>query len=126
MNGSSVEEDIVKRLMLAAAAAAMFVVPGAGTAMAQTKTIMGEMKTETATVESIERASRSVTLKKSNGEYVTVTIPAEVTKFDAMKVGDKVSVEGSLARDGSPTGNARVVVMVDTGKRLFAGSSQGQ
>ena len=27
---------------------------------------------------------------------------------NTMKVGDKVAVEGSLAKDGSPTGNARV------------------
>jgi hypothetical protein len=42
---------------------------------------------------------------------------------NSMKVGDVVSVEGSKAKDGSPTGNARVVTM--DGKRLFAGSSQG-
>lgn len=43
---------------------------------------------------------------------------------NTMKPGDKISVEGSLAKDGSPAGNARVVVMAETGKRLFAGSSQ--
>ena len=42
---------------------------------------------------------------------------------DTMKIGDEVTVEGSLAKDGTPTGNARSVVM--GGKRLFAGSSQG-
>jgi hypothetical protein len=42
---------------------------------------------------------------------------------DTMKVGDEVTVEGSLAKDGTPTGNARTVMM--GGKRLFAGSSQG-
>jgi hypothetical protein len=45
---------------------------------------------------------------------------------NTMKIGDKVNVEGSLARDGSPAGNARVIVMAATGKRLFAGSSQEQ
>jgi hypothetical protein len=45
---------------------------------------------------------------------------------NAMKIGDAVSVEGSLARDGSPYGNARVVILVATGQRLFAASSQGQ
>ena len=45
---------------------------------------------------------------------------------NTMKVGDTVSVEGSLARDGTPYGNARVVVLTATGQRLFAGSSQGQ
>ena len=44
---------------------------------------------------------------------------------DTMKIGDVVVVEGSLAKDGSPTGNARTVVLASTGKRLFAGSSQG-
>ena len=44
---------------------------------------------------------------------------------DTMKVGDEVSVEGSLAKDGTPTGNARSVVLTSSGKRLFAGSSQG-
>jgi hypothetical protein len=41
---------------------------------------------------------------------------------NSMKVGDTVTVEGSLAKDGSPTGNARSVTM--NGKRLFAASSQ--
>ena len=44
---------------------------------------------------------------------------------DTMKIGDEVTVEGSLAKDGTPTGNARTVVLASSGKRLFAGSSQG-
>lgn len=44
---------------------------------------------------------------------------------NTMKIGDTVTVEGSLAKDGSPTGNARSVMTKD-GKRLFAASSQGQ
>jgi hypothetical protein len=44
---------------------------------------------------------------------------------NTMKAGDVVTVEGSLAKDGSPTGNARSVVMTKTGQRLFAASSQG-
>ena len=44
---------------------------------------------------------------------------------NTMKIGDQVSVEGSLAKDGSPTGNARSVIMTKTGQRLFAASSQG-
>jgi len=44
---------------------------------------------------------------------------------NTMKIGDKVTVEGSLAKDGSPTGNARAVVLTDSGQRLFAASSQG-
>ena len=45
---------------------------------------------------------------------------------NTLKVGDVVSVEGSLARSGKPLGNARAVVLSSTGQRLFAASSQGQ
>ncbi|MEI9812788.1 MAG: DUF6152 family protein [Acidobacteriota bacterium] len=41
-----------------------------------------------------------------------------------LKEGDSVTVEGSQAKDGSYMANARTVVM-STGRRLFAGSSQG-
>jgi Family of unknown function (DUF6152) len=36
---------------------------------------------------------------------------------------DVITVEGSLAKDGSPTGNARSVT-TSAGQKLFAGSSQ--
>jgi hypothetical protein len=42
---------------------------------------------------------------------------------DAMKVGDVVTIEGHLARDGSRLANARTVFMA--GKKMFAASSQG-
>jgi len=44
---------------------------------------------------------------------------------NTMKIGEVVTVEGSMAKDGSPTGNARSVVLNATGQRLFAASSQG-
>ena len=43
---------------------------------------------------------------------------------NTLKIGDIVSVEGSLSRDNKPIGNARVVILTATGKRLFAASSQ--
>jgi len=44
-------------------------------------------------------------------------------KRDTLRVGDMITVEGSLAKDGSPTGNARSVT-TSAGEKLFAGSSQ--
>ena len=44
----------------------------------------------------------------------------------SMKIGDIVTVEGSLAKDGSYRANARNVSLTSTGERLFAGSSQGR
>ena len=43
---------------------------------------------------------------------------------DSLKPGDEVTVEGSRAKDGSTTGNARVVKLAD-GRRVFGGSSGG-
>jgi len=45
---------------------------------------------------------------------------------NSMKIGDLVVVEGSQAKSGLPHGNARSVTMASTGKRLGAGSSEGQ
>ena len=42
---------------------------------------------------------------------------------NSMKIGDVIVVEGSRAKDGSHTGNARSV-MTGAGQRLFAASSQ--
>lgn len=44
-------------------------------------------------------------------------------KRDSLKADDLITVEGSLARDGSPLANAKSIVMVATGKRMLAGSS---
>ena len=46
-------------------------------------------------------------------------------KRDSLKTDDLVTVEGSLARDGSHLANATSIVMVATGKRMLAGSSGG-
>lgn len=43
---------------------------------------------------------------------------------NSMKIGDLVTVEGSRAKNGDTHGNARSVVLVRTGERLGAGSSQ--
>jgi Family of unknown function (DUF6152) len=42
---------------------------------------------------------------------------------DSMKIGDVVTVTGWRAKDGTTKGNARSV-MLSTGRKLFAGSSQ--
>ena len=42
----------------------------------------------------------------------------------SLGIGDVISVQGSLAKDGSNMANARVVTLAD-GRRIFAGSSGG-
>jgi len=45
---------------------------------------------------------------------------------NSLKIGTEVTVEGSRARDGGNTANARVITVTSTGQRLFAASSQPQ
>src|SRR5687768_14424554 len=60
-------------------------------AAAQIKTLPGESRTLTATVDAIEHASRSLTLKKPDNTLNTIKVPSEYLRFDALKVGDRVS-----------------------------------
>ena len=62
-----------------------------GTAQAQvSKTLSGEAKVVTATVEAIERQSRKITLKNTDGTYEILDVPASAKRFDGLKVGDTV------------------------------------
>jgi hypothetical protein len=45
---------------------------------------------------------------------------------NSMKIGDLVIVDGTRAKSGAPHGNARSVTLAATGKKLGAGSSEGQ
>ena len=44
--------------------------------------------------------------------------------MNSLKVGDQITIDGALAKDGSKTCNARAVLLPD-GRRVFAGSSGG-
>jgi Cu/Ag efflux protein CusF len=72
--------------------AAAVVVSMAGPAMAQSKTVRSEMRTETGVVEAIEASTRSVTLKKPDGTYVTTVAGPDIARFAELKVGDTVNV----------------------------------
>jgi hypothetical protein len=63
----------------------------AGPGSDESKTIPGERRTVKATVEAIEKATRSLTLKGPEGNYVNVTVPEEVKRFDSLKVGDTIT-----------------------------------
>ena len=82
----------MKRLVVGIIAAAVLV-SMARTAMAQSKTVRSEMRTETATVEAIEAASRTVTLKKPDGTFVTIVAGPDIKRFAEVKVGDKVNAQ---------------------------------
>jgi len=45
---------------------------------------------------------------------------------NSLKIGDQVTIEGFRARDGSNNGNAQIVILTNTGQRLFTASSVPQ
>src|SRR5262245_42377754 len=59
--------------------------------MAQQPVYQSKPVTQTATIEAIDKASRSVTLKTSGGISVDIKAPDEMQGFDTLKVGDQVS-----------------------------------
>ena len=81
----------MKRFVIGMIATA-FLVPMARTATAQeVKTFTPQMRTETGVIEAIEAASRTVTLKKADGTYVSTVAGPEIKRFSELKIGDKVS-----------------------------------
>ena len=71
-------------------AAAIFIAAGAPEVQIS-KTIPGETKTMTVVVEGIEKATRSVTVKKPDGTYEIFNMPREIKRFDTLKVGDRIT-----------------------------------
>jgi hypothetical protein len=51
------------------------------------------------------------------------TLMRQGWRSDSLKDGDQVSIDGTRAKDGTNTCNARAVRLAD-GTRLFAGSSE--
>ena len=71
--------------------AVLFLAPAGALAGAQvSKTIPGETRTMSATVEAIESSTRAVTVKKENGEYEVLYCPASMKRCDTLKIGDKI------------------------------------
>ena len=111
----------MKRLLVGIIAVAVLV-SMAGTAMAQTKTISSEMRTETATIEAIEASTRTLTLKKPDGTFVQTVAGPDMKRFAELKVGDKVTArfyENVVLMLKQPGEKA-----VDTGGKATTGSEQ--
>ena len=72
--------------------AAAVLVSMASTAMAQSKTVRSEMRTETAIVEAIEASTRTLTLKKADGTFLTTVAGPDIARFAELKLGDTVNV----------------------------------
>jgi hypothetical protein len=55
------------------------------------KTIQGETKVVTVSVEAIEKSKRELTVKKPDGNYDVFYVPPTIKRFETLKVGDKIT-----------------------------------
>jgi hypothetical protein len=68
------------------------------------------------TVATIDHAKRMVNIKKADGSFETVDVPAGATRFDELKVGDKVSItfNNNVSARLKPPGEAPVDTQTGT------------
>jgi Cu/Ag efflux protein CusF len=55
--------------------------------------VMAQKMSATATVEKVDAKKRELTLKDAEGTELMVHVPADVTRLDAIKKGDQISVD---------------------------------
>jgi hypothetical protein len=79
------------RRLSAGLIAAALLLPLAAHCLAQTKEMRGQTVTVSATVEAVEPATRTITLKLLQGNYVDVVAPDSETRFSEIKVGDQIT-----------------------------------
>jgi len=121
----------MKKVLTACGAAAALALT-AVSAGAQSKTITGETKTVTATVEAIERSAREVTVKKSDGTYDVFYMPESIRRFDTLKIGDKVTARYyetlvlQLKTPGSSNIDKGQTAVVKAGEGKAAGTASHQ
>ena len=78
-------------VVIALAVAALVLVGTSSYAADQKPVIQGTVITETAVIQAIDAGARLVTLKGEDGTTETIYAGPEVKRFDALKVGDKVT-----------------------------------
>ena len=76
----------------------------------EVKQLPTQTVTLSGTVATIDHEKRTVNIKKADGSFETVDVPAGVQRFDELKVGDKVAVtfNNNVAARLKPPGEAAV------------------
>jgi len=82
----------MSRFISCTVAALVTLAPAASSAQV-TKSITGRTETVTAAVKAIDHANRTLTLQDEDGTYEVLHAPQSVKRFDALKVGDKVTAK---------------------------------
>ena len=97
--------------------AAVVLASSAQMAMAQSKTVRSEMRTDTATVEAVEASTRTLTLKKADGSYLTTVAGPDIIRFSEVKIGDTVNVAARTEELTKSVG-APILVSEETRRRV--------
>jgi uncharacterized OB-fold protein len=92
--------------------------------LAQVQTLPTQTVTVSGTVETIDHAKRVVNIKTSDGRFETIDVPASATRFDEVKVGDKVSMtyNNNVSARLKPPGEADL----DTGSATSTAGQQAR
>ena len=67
------------------------VLPLALPSWAQVRALPTQTRTISGTIETIDQSKRSMNIKTADGEFVSVTAPPSVTRFNQLKVGNHVT-----------------------------------
>ncbi len=79
--------------LTALAAASLSLAPPAAFAKdAPPALVRSEEISDTVTVKAIDKATRHLTLTNGSGETTTIKAPPELTRFDSLKVGDRIKI----------------------------------
>ena len=81
---------LVSALVATAGAAPNATISETNSATGQTRT---KMSSATATVTAVDHKDRMVTMKKEDGEEITIAVPKEVKMFEKLKEGDKIDID---------------------------------
>lgn len=79
------------RRLVSMVASAAIAITAVAVVRGQSKTIMGDIVTVTATVEAIDQATRTLTVKDKLGNFVPIIVPDTMQRFSEIKVGDTIS-----------------------------------
>jgi hypothetical protein len=74
----------------------------------EVKQLPTQTVTLSGTVATIDHEKRTVNIKKADGSFETVDVPASAKRFDELKVGDKVSGTSTAGQGERPGGTASV------------------
>jgi hypothetical protein len=97
-----------------------------------TKTVTGETRVVTATIEAIEKTTRQVTVKKPDGKYDVFYAPDTIKRFDQLKVGDKITARYyetlvlQLKPEGEKAVDTSASAVVPTTEKLSGTASHQQ